>query len=70
MIMKFSISDKNYYENNLKEFILSTEITELQFKKLLHTLNYLICDPPNYHCRLHNDENEEIYFCISTSPNL
>lgn len=65
MIVQFTFSNKNQYENNKNGFISLAAVTELQLKKLLRIMNVLICDPPNYHCRLHNDKDEEIYFCIS-----
>ena len=65
MTVQFSFSNKKQYENNQKSFASNIAITEFQFKKLLRILKVFLSDPPNYHCRLYNDDDDEIYFCVS-----
>jgi len=65
MTMQFSFSNKFQYENNLNGYSSTVSITEPQLQNILHILDVLLCDPPNYHCRLRNDKDDEIYLCFT-----
>lgn len=65
MNMQFSFSNKFQYENNLNGYTSTVSITEPQLQNIFHILDVLLCDPPNYHCRLRNDKDDEIYLCFT-----